>query len=80
MFESASFLHSTHASANAPARHGRREPPGGQTFVRDHAARGSLAAMHPWHDVYVDEQLVEKVFPAVVEIPEGSKNKYELDK
>ena len=36
--------------------------------------------MHPWHDVYVDEHLVEKVFPAVIEIPQGSKNKYELDK
>jgi inorganic pyrophosphatase len=36
--------------------------------------------MHPWHDVYVDEQLVQDVFPVVVEVPKGSKNKYELDK
>src|SRR5580765_3066564 len=36
--------------------------------------------MHPWHDSYVDETVVEKAFPVVIEIPKGSKNKYELDK
>ncbi len=36
--------------------------------------------MHPWHDVYVDEQLIEREFPVVIEVPRGSKNKYELDK
>src|SRR5687767_11080898 len=36
--------------------------------------------MHPWHDSYVDDALVETVFPVIVEIPKGSKNKYELDK
>ncbi len=36
--------------------------------------------MHPWHDVYVDDHLIEKVFPVVIEVPKGSKNKYELDK
>ena len=36
--------------------------------------------MHPWHDTYVDDTLVEKAFPVIVEIPNGSKNKYELDK
>src|SRR5512138_445047 len=36
--------------------------------------------MHPWHDVYVDDHLIEKVFPVVIEVPMGSKNKYELDK
>ena len=36
--------------------------------------------MHPWHDCYVDERLVETAFPAVIEIPKGSTNKYELDK
>ena len=36
--------------------------------------------MHPWHDSYVDETIVEKAFPVVIEIPKGSKNKYELDK
>ena len=36
--------------------------------------------MHPWHDTYVDDTHVEKAFPVIVEIPNGSKNKYELDK
>ncbi len=37
-------------------------------------------AMHAWHDIFVDETKVEKIFPVVVEVPMGSKNKYELDK
>ncbi len=36
--------------------------------------------MNPWHDVYVDDHLVESEFPVVIEVPQGSKNKYELDK
>src|SRR5262245_14377659 len=36
--------------------------------------------MHPWHDCYVDDSLIEKTFPVIIEIPKGSKNKYELDK
>lgn len=36
--------------------------------------------MHPWHDIYVDEKLVEQAFPVVIEVPKGSKNKYEVDK
>jgi inorganic pyrophosphatase len=36
--------------------------------------------MHPWHDCYVDDTIVEKAFPVVIEVPKGSKNKYELDK
>ena len=36
--------------------------------------------MHPWHDSYVDDALVESAFPVVIEVPKGSKNKYELDK
>ncbi len=36
--------------------------------------------MHPWHDIYVDDQQIEKTFPVVIEVPMGSKNKYELDK
>jgi inorganic pyrophosphatase len=36
--------------------------------------------MHPWHDTYVDEAVITTAFPVVVEIPKGSKNKYELDK
>jgi inorganic pyrophosphatase len=36
--------------------------------------------MHSWHDVYVDDHLIESNFPVVIEVPMGSKNKYELDK
>jgi inorganic pyrophosphatase len=36
--------------------------------------------MHPWHDTYVDEAVIATGFPVVIEIPNGSKNKYELDK
>jgi inorganic pyrophosphatase len=36
--------------------------------------------MHPWHDTYVDESVIATAFPVVIEIPKGSKNKYELDK
>jgi inorganic pyrophosphatase len=36
--------------------------------------------LHAWHDIYVDEELVERAFPVVIEVPKGSKNKYELDK
>jgi inorganic pyrophosphatase len=34
---------------------------------------------HPWHDIALDEP-IEEGFPAFVEIPKGSKLKYELDK
>jgi inorganic pyrophosphatase len=37
-------------------------------------------ASHPWHDTYVDDTLVDRAFPVIIEIPKGSKNKYELDK
>ncbi len=36
--------------------------------------------MHPWHDLPIDLDSIEAGFPAVIEIPAGSKNKYELDK
>ncbi len=36
--------------------------------------------MHPWHDSYVDDTTIQNAFPVVIEIPKGSKNKYELDK
>ena len=36
--------------------------------------------MHPWHDILVDESSMARAFPVVIEIPKGSKNKYELDK
>ena len=34
---------------------------------------------HAWHDIPIEEPL-EEGFPAVIEIPKGSKVKYELDK
>src|SRR5689334_14044751 len=36
--------------------------------------------MHPWHDYPVDPAAVADHFPVIVEVPKGSKNKYELDK
>ena len=39
-----------------------------------------MSRAHPWHDIEVDESTCERSFPAVVEVPAGSKNKYELDK
>src|SRR5499433_1537716 len=36
--------------------------------------------MHPWHDSYIDDSLIETAFPVVIEIPMGSSVKYELDK
>ena len=36
--------------------------------------------MHPWHDLYVDDHTITDNFPVVIEVPMGSKNKYELDK
>lgn len=35
--------------------------------------------MHPWHDVKLGKEF-PRVVPALVEIPQGSKVKYELDK
>jgi inorganic pyrophosphatase len=34
--------------------------------------------MHPWHDVDLGNGIPE-TFPVIVEVPMGSKNKYELD-
>ena len=36
--------------------------------------------MHPWHDTYLDDTSISAAFPVIIEIPKGSKNKYELDK
>jgi inorganic pyrophosphatase len=36
--------------------------------------------MHPWHDLPLDHERIADMFPAVIEVPMGSKNKYELDK
>ncbi len=35
--------------------------------------------MHPWHDVALGSGVPE-IFPVIVEVPMGSKNKYVLDK
>ncbi len=35
---------------------------------------------HPWHDIPLPPDADSGIFPAVIEIPQGSKNKYELDK
>ena len=35
--------------------------------------------MHPWHDVAIGER-APAIVPVVVEVPKGSKTKYELDK
>jgi len=35
---------------------------------------------HPWHDVALPEDSELSEFPAVIEIPRGEKNKYEVDK
>jgi inorganic pyrophosphatase len=35
--------------------------------------------MHPWHDVALGQRVPE-IVPVVVEVPKGSKTKYELDK
>src|SRR5436309_14766978 len=35
--------------------------------------------MHPWHDVGLGER-APAIVPVVVEVPKGSKTKYELDK
>jgi inorganic pyrophosphatase len=34
---------------------------------------------HPWHDIALADESLE-TFPTLIEIPRGSKNKYELDK
>ncbi|MDT8442937.1 MAG: hypothetical protein RQ722_01500 [Desulfuromonadales bacterium] len=46
--------------------------------MRELNARGKT--MHPWHDIEVDSDQIYDRFPAVIEIPTGPKNKYELDK
>ncbi len=38
-----------------------------------------MPTAHPWHEVPLDAGALAERFPVVVEIPQGSKNKYELD-
>lgn len=42
-------------------------------------AAGRHAASHPWHDLPIGDD-APNLFNAVIEIPRGSKVKYELDK
>ena len=35
---------------------------------------------HPWHDIALPPDDELDVFPVVIEVPQGNKNKYELDK
>jgi inorganic pyrophosphatase len=35
---------------------------------------------HPWHDIALPPDDALDVFPVVIEVPQGNKNKYELDK
>lgn len=35
---------------------------------------------HPWHDIALPPDDDLEIFPVVIEIPQGNKNKYELDK
>lgn len=53
-----------------------------QTVLQQPPARAmqvSRSASHPWHDLSVGEE-APALFNAVIEIPRGSKVKYELDK
>src|SRR5688572_33512584 len=43
------------------------------------APRGYTRPMHPWHDVELGEEIA-RGFRAIIEIPKGSKVKYEVDK
>ena len=38
------------------------------------------SAPNPWHDVPVGDDTAKGIAPAIIEIPKGSSNKYELDK
>jgi hypothetical protein len=49
------------------------------TFVCSAILGANLAPMHPWHDVDLGPDAPQLV-PVVIEVPKGSKTKYELDK
>ncbi len=38
-----------------------------------------MLTMHPWHDIALDDE-APSIVPAVIEVPQGSKVKYELEK
>src|SRR5260370_13272568 len=67
---------------------GARDGPQTPSLVAPRRSRGAPrsssqgiigSAMHPWHDVELGDH-VERHFRAIIEIPKGSKVKYELDK
>src|SRR5882724_9179342 len=66
-----------HASIRSPRSRGASRQSRGAPRSRSESIIGG--AMHPWHDVELGDH-VERHFRAVVEIPKGSKVKYELDK
>ncbi len=39
----------------------------------------SASPTHPWHFVHIGKK-VPSIITAIIEIPRGSKNKYEIDK
>jgi inorganic pyrophosphatase len=41
-------------------------------------AAGTVA--HPWHDIELPPDDAMEIFPVVIEVPQGGKTKYELDK
>ena len=47
-----------------------------QALIFNHKEDGML---NPWHDVELGDK-VPDMFPAIIEVPKGSKTKYELDK
>jgi inorganic pyrophosphatase len=48
-------------------------------MIAERAARTQAIEMHPLHDVAIGDRIEER-FPTIIEIPKGSKNKYELHK
>src|SRR5262245_51281610 len=54
----------------------------GSSHLTDETAwqPGPAVVMHPWHDVRIDAERITESFPVVIEVPMGSRNKYEGDK
>ena len=48
-------------------------------ILRSHPLEGASKISHPWHDVPIGENVPEE-FTALIEIPKGSRVRYELDK
>ena len=56
------------------------QAPGHEAGCTSAVCESRSGHMHPWHDCYLDERSVERSFPVIIEVPQASKNKYELDK